>query len=408
MDAVANSAFEADCRESVDSLRAALIRLYSGMGLDPENPQDISRTFKLNKTLTWKLSKVINTPDTMAAVAHVPGTGAMKIFLDALDRKNADPGELQAVRNAAAKFEETVELHVGDRPTLELVLDGLVPGANDRLEMSRKLAFRGNSGIWGVQARTRMALNVLAPNASDPSKLDLAMVRGYVGFRRLRPSVRWPLFQIRAWSTAKDAVVMQPQWEPVEPDSNGDHTYIMHEFSSKNLPEIRTESTAEGTDIVAMPGPIGNFGSMDCFVGDMMRSAVSRYRGGGDDTGELGATISVPVETLVIDLVVHEDLAFALPPKVLVFGRVSPHGQPSGDDQDRSMLPIVDEVRELSGRPPALATPRVPNYANMFTRVCERLGCRPSQMRAVRLEMKYPPLGSMVVLRFDLPDPPAG
>lgn len=402
------TAFESDCRERLDALRASLIHLYAGMGLDPENPQDISRAFSLNKTLTWKLSKVINTSDTLTGVAHVPGAGAMRIFLDALDQRGADPSQIEAVRHAADRFEETVELHVGDRPTLELVLDGLAPGTSDRLEMSRKLAFRGNSGIWGVQARTRMAMHVLAPNANDPTKLDLAMVRGYVGFRRLRPSVRWPLFQMRAWSTGDDAMMTQPHWEPIEPGENDESGLIMRSFSSPNLPEIRTETTGEGTDVIAMPGPIGNFGAIDCFVGDMMRAAVSRYRTRDDGTGELGATVSVPVETLMVDLVVHEELAFALSPKVLVFGHVSPHGQPSGDADERSTLPIVEEVRELSGRPPALATPRVPNYPALFAQVCERLGCRPSEMRAVRLEMKYPPLGSNVVLRFELPDAPIG
>ncbi|KAA0213942.1 MAG: hypothetical protein DYG94_03305 [Leptolyngbya sp. PLA3] len=400
------TAFESDCRECLDALRASLIRLYASMGLDPESPQDIARTFKLNKTLTWKLSKVINTSDTLTGVSHVPGMSAMRIFLDALDRRGAQRPDLQAVRDAAERFEQTIELHVGDRPTLELVLDGLAPGADDRLEMSRKLAFRGNSGIYGVQARTRMALHVLAPNADDPRTLDLAMVRGYVGFRRLRPSVRWPLFQVRAWSTGDDPIMTRPLWEPLEPSGSGQQTCLMPSFSSANLPEICTQATPEGTDIVAMPGPVGNFGAIDCIVGDMMRSAVSRYRSADDSTGELGAAITVPVESLIVDLVVHEDLSFALSPKVVVFGHVAPHGRPSGREDALTTLPIMDEVRELSGRPPAVATPRIPNYPDLLARVCDRLGCPLGKMRAVRLEMKYPPLGANVVLRFELPEAP--
>ncbi|MCL4221254.1 MAG: hypothetical protein KJZ65_07780 [Phycisphaerales bacterium] len=330
----------------------------------------------------------------------------MGIFLDALESWGAQQLDLQAVRDAAERFEEVIELHVGDRPTLQLVLDGLAPGAADRLEMSRKLAFRDNSGIYGVQARTRMALHVLAPNADDPGKLDLAMVRGYIGFRRLRPLVRWPMFQMRAWSTGDDQMMTHQRWEPIEASGNGQQTCLMPSFSSANLLEICTETTPEGIDIVAMPGPVGNFGAIDCIVGDMMRSAVSRYRSADDGTGELGAAITVPVETLVVDLVAHEDLAFALTPKVVVFGHVAPHGRPSGREDALTTLPIMDEVRELSGRPPAMATPRVPKYSDLVVQVCKWLGCPLDKMRAVRLEMKYPPLGANVVFRFELPDPP--
>ncbi|MEZ6244071.1 MAG: hypothetical protein R3B57_13635 [Phycisphaerales bacterium] len=401
-----HQSFEADCQECVGALRAALIRLYADLDLDPESPQDVSRRFKLNKTLTWKLSKVIASHDNLAALAHVPGAGAMQIFLKKLKEAGASSEAVEGVRRAAERFERMVEVHVGDRTTLELVLDGMAPGSTDRLEVSRKLAFRGNSGIWGVQARTRLALNVLIPNADNPGSLDMATVRGYVGFRRLRPSVRWPLFQVREWSTGDDQMMTRPSWTPLEGDEDGGvaGANILESFSSANLPDIRAEDTPEGTDIVLMPGPIGNFGAIDCFQGEMMRSAVSRYRNGGDNVGEFGAAISVPVETLVMDVIAHEDLAFALEARVLVLGRVTPKGQPTGDERDISALPIVDEVRELAGRPPALATPRIPHYPRMFDLICARLGCEAKRMRAVRLEMKYPPLGSTVVLRFELPE----
>jgi len=400
--------FEADCEACVDALRAALVRLYADMALDPQSPQDVSRRFKLNKTLTWKLSKVIASHDNLAALAHVPGAGAMQIFLKKLRDAGGSPDAVEGVRRAAERFEEMVEVHVGDRNTLELVLDGMAPGSTDRLEVSRKLAFRGNSGIWGVQARTRLAFNALVPNAEDPGTLDMATIRGYVGFRRLRPAVRWPLFQVREWSTGDDPMMTRPSWEPIEGEGEGGvvGANILGSFSSANLPDIRAEDTPEGTDIVLMPGPIGNFGAIDCFQGEMMRAAVSRYRNGGDNVGEFGAAISVPVETLVMDLLVHEDLAFALGARVHVLGRVTPRGQPTGDERDISALPIVDEVRELAGRPPAMATPRIPGYPRMIELVCARLGVDPRRMRAGRLEMKYPPLGSTVVVRFELPERP--
>eukprot|EP00913_Durusdinium_trenchii_P005855 g5467.t1 len=376
--------FESHCRESLDGLRAALIRLYASAGIDPDSPQDVARRFKLNKTLTWKLSKVIGATDNLAAVNHVPGSGAMQIFLKSMASSGAGPEAIDGVRNAAKRFDEMVQLHVGDRPTLELVLDGMAPGATDRLEVSRKLAFRGNSGIWGVQAQTRLALNVLAPNKDNPDTLDI----------------------VREWSTGEDAMMTKPDWEPLEEGDSPSVANIMASFSSERMPEIRAEQSSEGTDFVLMPGPVGNFGAIDCYQGELMRSAVSKYATNDDPIGEFGAAISVPLESLVMDIVVEESLAFALEARVIVLGQISRQSQPTPDETSSSALPITDTVRVISGQPPALATHRIERYPEMLELICDRLGCEPRRMRAVRLEMKYPPLGSTVLLRFDLPRRP--
>ncbi|MCA9299742.1 MAG: hypothetical protein KDA28_11780, partial [Phycisphaerales bacterium] len=397
---VAGSKFATDFEDKVDAMRAALARLFADLGVDPSKPQDMARRFQLNKTLTWKLSRLLQGESDLDALAHVPGAGAMRLFTRAVEADGASPGAVRAVVEASEGFERLVEFHVGDRQTLELILDGLGSKAAERLETSRKLAFRGNSGLWGVQAKARVLMCVLAPNAAAPETLDLATIRGYVGFRRLRPSVRWPLFRIRDWSTGDDAITTNPVWEPIEESDDG--TFLIRSFSSEVLPEIRTVTTATGSDVVLMPGPVGNTGAFTCFQGEMMRGAVSRYRDRHSKVGELGSSITAPTEQLVVDLAVHEDLDFALQARAEVVGSLTPHGTP----EDELVLPIHEEVREVPGRPPALGLPDMRRYDALFESVCRRMGADVSKMRAVRLEMKYPPLGSSVMLRFDLPERP--
>lgn len=398
--------FEQDSAQALDRLRAALIELFDHVGADPGSPQDIARRFSLNKNLTWKLSKVIGSANPMVALGHVPGTSAMGILLRTMEAAGASDEVVGRVRRAMASFDEMVEVHVGDRTTLELVLDGMSPTRSDRLEVSRKLAFRGNSGIFGVQARTKLSATFLAPNKDDPSKLDMAMVRGFVGFRRLRPTVSWPLFRIQEWSDGDDAMVTRPRWEAITPEATDDSgACMMMEFTSERLPSVVSKPTKGGRDLVLMPGAVGNFGAIDCFQGDLMRAAVSRYRVGDEDpVGELGSTISVPVEQLVFDLIVHHELEYALTPQVVVFGRGFPHDQTVDLGGGDSVLPIHEEPRRLAGSPPVVTTPLVPKYTQIFQRVADRLGYPASDFRAVRLKIKYPPLGSTVMLRFDLPE----
>lgn len=54
----------------------------------------------------------------------------------------------------------------------------------------------------------------------------------------------------------------------------------------------------------------------------------------------------------------------------------------------------------------SVATPLVPRYSEMQSYVFERMGWTPSDFAGIRLQLKYPPLGSTVILRFELPERP--
>ena len=133
-------------------------------------------------------------------------------FLKATESKGANKKAVEAVRTATREFERVISVHVGDRATLDLVIDAMPNSDAQGLELSRKRAFLGNSGIYGVQARANLMCCFLAPNEEDPSQLDMVMLRGLLGVRRLRPTVRIPIFRTRQWSSAGQAIASQ-QWQ---------------------------------------------------------------------------------------------------------------------------------------------------------------------------------------------------
>jgi hypothetical protein len=397
--------FERACQDAVNELRAALVELYDSVDADPLSPQDVARRFRLNKTLTWNVSRLIQAPDGLAAVTHVPGKAAIEKMLEATRRDGASDRAIANVRSATSAFEHVVEVHLGDRGTLDLVLDAISTPTSDGLERSRKLAFRGNSGLYGVQAKTKLITGFLCPNPDDATRIDMAMISGYCGFRRLRSSVRWPIFMPRAWASAEEPI--EQRWNSIDESQNGAFSglSLISKFSQGSLPEMEVAETDEGMNIMLKPGAIGNPGAFDCFRGDFMRSAAGRYRTELDRTGEIGASITTPAEFLVIDLIAHEELDFALQPDVLVYGRFYSHGEAVGGDEEMR-LPIRQKVSSLPGSPPAVATSLVPHYAEIVRMVYERLDWTPSEFRGVRLQMPYPPFGSTVVLQFKLPEPP--
>lgn len=397
--------FEPDCRAAFDTLRGALIELYASVGADPVTPQDVARRFRVNKTLTWNLSKVMSATDPIATLPNVPGESAMKSLLTAVQRQGASPAAVERVRGAAEALDKMVELHVGDRATLELVVDGMRHGRGDHLETSRKLAFRGNSGLWGVQAKTRLMSVMMSPNAEDPTRIDMAIIRGYLGFRRLRTDVRWPIFQLRGWGGAGQP--MTGPWQPLE--TVGEEPTglpLLRRFSTVEPQNIEEVRTADGMDYLLAPGPIGNAGAVDCYVADCARSAASMFRTDADTTGEFGATISAPTERLIFDLLVHESLDFVLTPEVRAFGGVFTEPAEGSMPAGTLPIPVPQNLVMLPGRPPVVATANVPAYPKIFAFVQERMQWDADRFRGVRMELTYPPLGSTVLLRFKLPAAP--
>ncbi len=398
--------FEPECRSAIDGVRAALLELYSSVGADPAGPQDVSRRFGINKTLAWNVSKVMTGDDPMACIANLPGSSAFQSLLLAIERGGADRKVVDRARQAVRTLDEVVERHVGDRSTLELVFDGIDPESGDHLEYSRKLAFRGNSGLLGIQAKSRLMSVMMAPNAEDPDRIDIAIVRGYVGLRRLRTDARWPIFQMRGWGN-EEGMSAHDRWKPLEPSASGaEATPIMTRFSSVGESDLEVQRTPKGLNFLLAPGPIGNRGAVDCFVGDHARSVASRYRTAKDATGEFGATISAPTERLIFDLLVHESLDFVLRPEVRAFMGIFMESSEEASADTLLPLSVPKVVSLLPGRPPVVATPDVPQYSAIVQSVNDRMGWKSDAFRGCRLSLSHPPLGSTILLRFQLPDPP--
>src|SRR5690606_6624513 len=102
----------------------------------------------------------------------------------------------------------------------------------EHLHATRKMAYQGNSAIWGIQARVRMASFFIAPNPDDPALLDTASVGGLLDVRRLRTNVGVPLFS--RFSYNDDGTVRQgPVPEPILPSEDAaDNLMLMNRFCS--------------------------------------------------------------------------------------------------------------------------------------------------------------------------------
>lgn len=395
--------FETECSAAISSLTAAFIDLYDNADVDPMRPQDAARHLGVNKTLTWNISKLIQSDQGIAAAVHVPGSQSVERMLKAARKHGACPDKVDRVRTAVRSFNQTIETHIGDRADLELLLDSMGNGKSNGLDLSRKMSFRGNSGVFGVQAKTRLSSVFLAPNPQDDTNLDLVIAGGYAALRRLRPSIRWRIFRSTNWGqdapspTRRQALDGQP---------DPDHLGLLPQFSAGDTPRFTRAEANGGLEYILEPGPVGNQGAMDVFRAQKEIGCTPRYTDGEEDFGELGVPIITPCENLLFDLIVHRDLDYLDNLEAVVMGKIFTQGDSLSVGDADSALPIKLQPIKLAGSPPAIATPLVPRYTELFGYVGRCMDWDLSAFSAVRLQVTYPPLGSTVLLRFPLPSKP--
>lgn len=391
--------FEEHCRRSVQALQAALLELYRAVGANPARPQDVSRQFNLNKNLTWKVSRIIASSDGFEAIPLIPGPGGLEILLAAMGRVDAPTEKLERVRSAAREFDRMVEVHTGDRTTLELVLDSA--GSIRQTEMSRRLAFRGNSGIWGIQAAVRVTSYFVAPNRDDSAVLDLGLLAGLTNVRRLRPVSRWPVFQVREYNDDGSTTGRRRRESLDRHEGVSSHPWMVRSLCSGAMPEVHLTQRGDTTIYELGDGPVGRTGECSCFFGFTDAALVPRYRNASNSVGEFVSSVSIPAEALLFDLFVHRDLTEVMSPKTELIGSIS--GSVEGVGATR--LPLPESIRDM-GLGAAVDTPLVERYAEGVHAVFNRLERDPRDFRCLRLLVDFPPMSSRAVIRYELPAPP--
>ncbi len=398
------SEFIEEAKSVLQDVRSSLAALVESVGANATQPQEISRRFGLDKTLTWKIARVICDDDALAAAAHLPGKASVRNLVEAMERSGATSESTAPVLAAMDRFENLIATHAGDRGTFEVMLGGASDElARRRGEAARKLFYQGCSAIWGVQARVHTSLHFVTPSA-NPDCLDLGVVAGFVDFRRLRANVSWSV-AARATFTSDGTPQSGGEIIPMDPSLAPADMPILRKFCSDPLPELRARAARNNiTRFELAEGPVGNTAAATCVLGWVARGEVGRYRTEGDLYGEHIVRLSTPVEVLYHDLYVHRSLAFAMKPRIFVYSDLPGGPTFPFDGIERGILPVSEEIIDLGDGPPNAAAAEIPNYRQMVTSAVERMGYTLGDFHGFRFRLRYPPIPTLCLYRYELPE----
>lgn len=404
MTANSQPTFEEQIFAGFRELQQALCEAFTSAELDPGRAYPAAKALRINKNLTWKASKILRAETPAEALDHIPGKSGLGLLLDALQTHGATVDAIARTRSAVDLLDRVTKRHSGDKETLELMLEGLSIGEEDtdNLEKSRRLAFLGNSGIWGIQADARLITYVLTPGSAGDGAFDLTFLVGFVQLKRLRADAPWTLAHSRSFGS-DGSVRVDKRREPLFPASSelkGAPIIVEHSTPGMSMFVV---SEGGGSLRIELPkGPAGEGGANDVYLGYVARNYANLYADQKNHEGRLIHETNCPIRHGQVDVLVHEDLPHIDAFEYQLFRRRDHDDRlvPSADA--RITLPIHSRPVPLAPGLGALETPCYARYTDLIATVAERLGTTPDRFRSHRIQLDYPPMGTTGLFSFPL------
>lgn len=396
--------FEPQAAAVMHDLREAFLGLVEGLPNATSRAVDLEKALGISRTLGWQIHRVATSPDPLAAGPHVPGAAAVGQVLRAARSVGVPDDRVRRVGDAMRSFESLVERHAGDRAAFVTML-GSLTGEGAALDLrTRRQAYRINSQVWGVQIKTLVTCGVLGPGA-DSSRMDMLLIRGLREARRLRAGVPLQVSGQRIVDGERRPT-MPVALSGSEPLGEWRGPSLLTEFCSQPVPELETRIEDGSLNTFLSGSELGNTGVKTVYLADLTRGFG--WRSGPEEGSHhiRCATVLKPMEAVVVDTLVHRGMfTESLRPVSRVNGSLGRLGEtdPYAFGPDET-LPIEPELRRLGIGLGVLATPHVPRYREMVGSVLARVGWDPMDFEVFRCVVEYPPLGSLVQVRFDLPE----
>ncbi len=393
--------FLEEASTAVTALRRALGEVFEAVGADPAQPQENSRRFDLDKTLTWKIARVLREDDVTAAIQHLPGRRRLQSLLKAMAKAGANSDLVEAAWRAYDQFERIVEVHSGDRDTLDVMVASATNRLADRrFEQFRKHGYLCNSSVWGVRARLQFGMNIMAPS-DEPGMLNITTISGLLGFQRLRANVPWAVSSAHSWDYGPEGD--ENGTTPVDPNGvAGTGVPLVSAFCSSPRPSmrmVRVEGSTKRFEVV--DGPVGQGAQTDIVLGWRCQRAPA-YEERDGDLGEHGIMASTPAQTVVFDLWAHRSLAFAMNPVARVYSALPSGPRYPIEGREAGRLQMPEEVVSLGAGSRAATMAEYPRFGELLEYAASRNGWNIAEFRGFRYRLKYPPIPILALVQHPL------
>ncbi len=378
-------------QECLIGLKNAVTGILLALPCDLEQPRDVYKTLGIDRMIGWNIFKLHEVDDCFLSVKHIPRKAAFKGFLRAASRKGVPDSVLAVADENFVLFEDLVEQHAGDRPSMEMMLLAYSEEGTSQASLEhRKLAFTGNRFLYGLEARTRLTISLFEPTES-PSNWKLTLLKGSFGLRRNRPDIPWFYVRPRVF-TEFEGQPHSPNSEPLVDSANGETLPYYIPFCNCSLPGVTSRSEFVESIEEIFPLETGNAGLMDLVFAEVvdLKGFIM------DEASSTSAKVITPCNLAAMDIImptsIVENTRFA--PRIVSSILEESDAYNEGlIDLARSILPVkpgfeIKPTREQN------TLDGVENYGEIIEDIFKKRDLNPLNYTTIRVFVHFPVIPS--------------
>ena len=380
------------------NLQRALADLVTALPDPIERAVDLENALRVDKKLGWQVFRLARSA-SLAEAANVPSRRSGARLLAAAEARDVPRPVIENIRAAFRRFEEFAAEHGGDREGLTSLLRGIASEKDDQYEVKvRRSLFRAHAHVWGTQVQMQVRTAISFPKPSPASVEDVALIMGDIGMQRLRE--REPLSIVR-WIRTGDSPHNEvqsagPDAAPIVEPRRERGVDLLHEFCTHPLPNMIPKPSALGGIETELVMPPGRAGAVTIYSTQLHENAEVVPHAFYD--GRM--FITMPVETVVWDLLVPAGLSDPATARAVVYGRRS-HPEQVYDERMSDLLPQRETVRYLGATESVPALDGAPRYPDAVREVLRRLGWVGARFDVYRCRIAFPVLHTLLIVRVD-------
>jgi hypothetical protein len=395
-----NETLEGRAARTGQTLADTFSALLAAVSPAQAGPVTVARRLGVDKVLASRLLKAARNRDPVAVLQLMPGPDPLRRVLRAATR-HVDASIVAEAEAAVAQFEDLIRGEAGDRSALEAMLSAWLPESRREFELRRKqAAFRAMSQLRGAAANVNVATVLLHPSA-EPNRLDVVWIFGLMGLQRLRPDA--PLkFATRRVSNS-DGTPRRPETlDGVAVD--GLDGLRLTEFCSAPAVEIDVQRVGNVVHYTLGKHGFGPRAATDLVFAEVSRADMARFVPAASGRKRyVFAEVSTPVETLVFDAIVHEEVLFGEPSLHIYDTSFEGVADVNDSARDVDRLDLQESIQSLGAGLARFRTADSPRYVELLRLVCEKLGWSGERFRGYRSRIEYPVYGTQVAMAFPAP-----
>lgn len=395
-------AFEQRLSMAAQQLREAVDDVLDAVPVRARTPAEFQRVLKLDRNLSSRLLRAVRLHDPLACLNRLPGPTGIRVLLGAA-RKLTQTRELVGpAQQALTVVEQLVLNELGEWKALEAAISGWLPEAREQFQMTnRQTAFRAMSNIKGVMADAELSVTLIYPGSANAEWVDRAGITGLCRMKRLRPGVPMGLLHGSSIVPPPGTQRLTLNGEPIDARHEAP---LLREFCSRPTPQFDVQVKGETVHYLLKGDGVGVDSMVDLLFADVMRGRYPAHSSVSPRPATPGAVIDVPVKTLIVDVLVHEEVWPAVEPELRMYdtaGRGIANPTDSVRDMDR--IDVLESILSMGTDISRFRTKEVERYPEMVRFVCERLGWDSGRFRGYRCRVDYPVYGTQVSMIFQPP-----